>query len=281
MSLIKDFVAGRTPPDLYETYLAEGLFMPWADELIDASQPAGNCLDIACGTGVVSRKLSDQRQVSRIMSIDVAPPMIEKAQALQSENGLAPKAEFQVASALDLPFEDDCFDAAFCQQGLQFFPDKVAALNEAARVLKPDGEMHFAVWTSANDGNPVFGAFEEVVAQHLGADLLPFGPFSFGDRSALEATLDAADIKVSSLERRDLTVTLPDARSMVLFDLMFLGRPDQDGALQPVIDPEDEGGDAVIEQMIQELADATSQFAGKDGGLTALSSAHLVVAQKS
>ncbi|MEP2989980.1 MAG: class I SAM-dependent methyltransferase [Parasphingorhabdus sp.] len=281
MPLIRDFVAGRTPPDLYETYLADGLFSPWADVLIEAARPTDVCLDIACGTGVISRKLAELSEVSQIQAIDVAPPMIEKAIALQKEKGLAPKVNFQVASALDLPFEDDTFDTAICQQGLQFFPDKAAALKEAIRVLRPGGTLAVAVWTAANDGNPVFGAFENIVADHLGSDLVPFGPFSLGDRDEIEKIAESANLCIDSLKRRELLTKLPDVRSFVLFDLLFLGRPGSDGSLQPVVDPEDPDGDAIIEKIIDELTARTAQHMGIDGGLEALTTAHILTFTKS
>lgn len=280
MSLITDFVAGRTPPDLYEAYLVEGLFAPWAEVLIDTVQPTGQCLDIACGTGIISRKLSELPQVTGVQAIDVAPPMIDKARALQKANNWALKADFQVASALELPFDANSFDAVFCQQGLQFFPDKPAALKEAARVLKPDGVMIFGVWTSANDGNPVFGAFENIVAEFLGEDLVPFGPFSFGSQDSLRNVAQEAGLQVESLERQELIASLPDIRTLVLFDMLFLGRPAPDGSLQPVIDPKDPDGDAIIEKIIDQLSQKTDAYLGTDESLKAPTTAHIMVMRK-
>jgi ubiquinone/menaquinone biosynthesis C-methylase UbiE len=280
MPLITDFVADRALPDLYETYLVEGLFAPWAEVLIDTVQPAGQCLDIACGTGIVSRKLSDLSQVTGVKAIDVAPPMIDKAVALQKEKDWAAKVDFQVASALELPFEENSFDGIFCQQGLQFFPDKPAALRESARVLKPNGAMIFGVWTSAHDGNPVFGAFENIVAEHLGQDLVPFGPFSFGNEGSLRNVAEEAGVRIERLERHELIASLPDVRTLVLFDMLFLGRPAPDGSLQPVIDPKDPDGDAIIEQIIDQLSQETDSYLGTDGSLKAPTTAHIMVARK-
>lgn len=280
MPLIRDFVADRSPPDLYETYLAYGLFSPWADLLIESAKPSGPCLDMACGTGIVSRKLAELTGVTTVQAIDIASPMIEKAKAIQQEQGLADKVNFQVASALDLPFEDETFETALCQQGFQFFPDKSVALREAIRVMKPGGTLAISIWTSAQDGNPVFGAFENIVAEHLGSDLVPFGPFSFGNRDALEKLVKVQNLKIESLDRRELTVQLPDVRSLVLFDLLFLGRPGPDGSLQPVVNPEDPDGDMMIEKIIDELSEQTVSYVGTDGSLKAMTTAHILVARK-
>lgn len=279
MSLISDFIANRTPPDLYETYLSDGLFMPWADALIEAVDARGECLDIACGTGVVSRKLSDLPQVDSLSAIDVAPPMIAKAEALQQEKGYAPRAVFELASALDLPFDDNMFDVALCQQGLQFFPDKVLALREAARVLKPGGYFGGAIWTLAHDGNPVFGVFEDILARNIGNDIVPIAPFSFGDPDEIQTIAEQAGLDVEAVERREMVTTLPAVRDFVLFDVIFLGRPGADGTLQPVIDPQDDAADELVETIIAEMTDAVRQYVQDDNRLKSLTTAHFLIAR--
>ena len=47
--------------------------------------------------------------------------------------------EWRVGSATDMPFVDATFDCVTCQHGLQFIPDKVAALSEMHRVLADRG----------------------------------------------------------------------------------------------------------------------------------------------
>lgn len=275
MTLINDFLADRTLPDLYQTYLSP-LFETWSNVLLSSLPPDGRVLDIACGTGIVSRRMSGQPGVQSVTGIDVAPPMLEKAKQLsQTHENIA----FQLASADSLPFADDHFQTAYCQQGLQFFPDRVGALKEARRVLIPGGRIALAVWTSAPDGNPVFGAFEEIVARELGKDLVPFGPFSLGDRANLETAAAEADLKIMSLEKREQMSMLPDPRSLVLFDMLFLGRPGPDGAMQPLFDPDDPANDPKIEAIISQLTAATSQYASDDGALFAPGSAHILVAK--
>lgn len=253
--------------------------MPWSDPLIEAVAASGACLDIACGTGVVSRKLSDLPEVATISSVDVAPPMIAKAETLQREKDYALRAKFQVASALELPFDEDIFDVALCQQGLQFFPDKVLALREAARVLKPGGRLGAAVWTSAHDGNPVFGAFEDILARNIGSDIVPIAPFSYGDPEEIRSVAEQAGLDVQAVERREMITTLPAVRDFVLFDVIFLGRPDADGALQPVIDPEDDTADELIETIIAEMTDAVHQYVQDDGTLKSPTTTHFLLAK--
>lgn len=275
MGLISEFVDGRTPPDLYDAYLST-LFTPWAETLIETSPPAGRVLDIACGTGIVSRALAEQNDVSTVDAIDVADIMVEKAAALSTA---FLNLKFQTASALDLPFDDNTFDAAYCQQGLQFFPDKARALMEARRIVKPGGAITFATWTFGADGNPVFGSFEQIIERRFGAGLTPFGPFSLGEKNDIEAIAKEAGAKIISLKRYDKVCRLPDIRTLVLFDSLFLGRPGDDGGLQPLFDPTTDDDDETIEAIIEELDDAVAAFRQSDGTLLAPSAAHILVVE--
>ena len=276
MALIEEFVADRSPPQLYQAYLAP-LFETWSDALVAALPPIGRVLDVACGTGIVSRKIARQPGVERVVAIDIALPMVEAARAYTNADA---NIEFHQASAEQMPFESNSFEAAYCQHGLQFFPDKVLALNELGRLLKSGGRAAIAVWTSARDGNPVFAAFEQVVAEELGSDLVPFGPFSFGDATQVEAVADKSDLTLVSLEKQERPSLLPDARTLVLFDLLFLGRPDPDGSMHPLFDPSDATKDSQIESIIARLTQATAQFRQSDGRLLAPSTAHVLVLEK-
>ena len=73
-------------------------------------------LDVACGTGALSRRLAQAG--ASVTGIDLAPPMLAVARELSE--GIA----FIEGSADALPFPDDSFDVVTCQQGLQFFPDR-------------------------------------------------------------------------------------------------------------------------------------------------------------
>ncbi len=132
--------------DRYQTVLVPVIFEPWARESIRRAKPkAGEqILDLACGTGVVSRQLAGipQSQLS-IIGVDHSDQMLGVARSVAKKEGL--EIEWIEADAADLPFSDGIFDLAFCQQALQFFPDRAAALQELHRVLKPGGRAVFCV----------------------------------------------------------------------------------------------------------------------------------------
>jgi len=280
VTIITEFVAGRTPPELYERYLAPAIFLPLAHELIKRIEPAGDVLDVACGTGALSRVLARSSGVERIAGVDVAPDMVDLAQEFAEDGGYASRSDIRVASAEDLPFPDGAFDVCLCQQGLQFFPNRSVALSEARRVIKPGGTFGAAVWTRASDGNPIFEAYEKVVGQQVGSDLVPLGPFSFGDGDELSRVVRDAGLSDVEIVRHSFETTLPNARTLVLFDLLFLGRPAADGSMQPIIDPDDPSADAIVTKIIKDVETATESFRQPDGRLQAQMTTNIVFAQK-
>ncbi|PWE16711.1 hypothetical protein DDZ18_10905 [Marinicauda salina] len=279
MTRIADFMAGRSTAEVYEARLAPGVFAPWAERLTTEAPEGAACLDIACGTGVVARAIA-RRDPSgaEIAGTDVAEPMIAEATRLAAAEGLADRIAYHAAPADALPYDDDAFDAAFIQQGLQFFPDKPAALAEARRVLKPGGRLVAAVWTAV-DGAPVYAAWEAAVADRLGADLTPLKPFSLGDADALRTLVEDAGFAVRSLERESLMTRLPDLETLPLFDIRFLARPDADGTLTPIVDPDDPASDAVVAGLIEAFAARLGDHLRADGTLVAPMAAHVVTAE--
>jgi SAM-dependent methyltransferase len=100
-------------------------------------------LEIAAGTGVVTRKLAAMLPQSvSIVATDLNQAMLN----LAAEVGTEQPVEWRQADAMQLPFEDKAFDAVLCQFGVMFFPDKARAFAEARRVLKAGGLLIFNVW---------------------------------------------------------------------------------------------------------------------------------------
>jgi ubiquinone/menaquinone biosynthesis C-methylase UbiE len=128
--------------ELYEHCPARYILGPWAPLLVDAANLAldERVLDVACGTGVVTRIAAKRvGPTGRVVGVDLNPGMIAVAQSLPAPAGA--RIEWLERSALDLRLEDASFDVVLCQQGLQFFPDKVVALREMHRVLNHGGRL--------------------------------------------------------------------------------------------------------------------------------------------
>lgn len=141
----RDKVFAGPIPSMYETYLVPLLFEPYAADLARrlASRSPGRVLEVAAGTGVVTRALASAlpERVS-IVATDLNQPMLDQASTLGTQRPV----EWRQADAMQLPFQDGTFDAVVCQFGVMFFPDKATAFSEAHRVLRPGGVLIFNVW---------------------------------------------------------------------------------------------------------------------------------------
>jgi SAM-dependent methyltransferase len=132
-------------PETYEKYLVPLIFETYAEDLARRAvrlAPA-RVLEIAAGTGVVTRRLAAQLPVgTTIVATDLNPAMLEHAKAV----GTPRPVEWQPADAQSLPFPDGSFDLVVCQFGVMFFPNRVKAYAEMRRVLAAGGTLLFNVW---------------------------------------------------------------------------------------------------------------------------------------
>jgi len=171
-----DKVFAGSIPQLYDEYFVPLIFEPYAIDLSAraAARRPGRVLEIAAGTGAVTRHLAaDLPAGAAIVATDLNPGMIARAR----EVGAARPVEWQTADAMQLPFADATFDAVVCQFGVMFFPDRAAAYAEARRVLRPGGAFLFNAWDriEANE-------FADVVTATL-ATLFPGDPPRFMART--------------------------------------------------------------------------------------------------
>jgi SAM-dependent methyltransferase len=132
-------------PEVYDRYLVPLIFEPYAIDLARrvASLPLTNVLELAAGTGVLTRRLAMSLPRSVwIVATDVSPPMLEHAATV----GTCRAVEWRQADALSLPFDQGSFDAVVCQFGVMFFPERTRCYAEARRVLRRGGVFVFNVW---------------------------------------------------------------------------------------------------------------------------------------
>jgi ubiquinone/menaquinone biosynthesis C-methylase UbiE len=200
------------PAETYDSYLVPALFAPWSVELLRRAAPrAGEAvLDLACGTGVVARAVAPMvgRQ-GEVTGLDVSPSMLEVARTRAAAERLP--IAWKEGSALELPFPEQWFDLVVCQQGLQFFPDHLAALKEVRRVLRGAAvgrsRAVLAVWRDLAF-HPVFEALDTAARRHLGASFA--APFSLGSADELAALCADAGFRSTVVEPLSLTVTYQD-----------------------------------------------------------------------
>ncbi len=139
-----DKIFAGSVPALYDRYLGPMIFEPYA---LDLAERLGRLrpqriLEIAAGTGIVSRAIARELPDSAILATDLNQPMLDHAVSQTK----AVNVTYGQADAQALPFDDGAFDAVVCQFGVMFFPDKPAAFAAARRVLKPGGRYLFNLW---------------------------------------------------------------------------------------------------------------------------------------
>ena len=108
---------------------------------VGALEPGARVVDVGCGAGMDS--LIAARLVGpdgRVIGVDMTPVMLDKARQAASEAGLA-NMEFREGYAEALPVESGWADVVISNGVLNLMPDKAAALEEMARILKPGGRL--------------------------------------------------------------------------------------------------------------------------------------------
>ena len=109
-----------------------------AKHLLPHLRPGLRVLDFGCGPGTITVGLAKAVEPGKVHGIDMAESQISLARSA-AEAGGHTNVTFHVGSVLELPFEDNSFDAAHCHAVLMHVPDTQAALAEVKRVLKPGG----------------------------------------------------------------------------------------------------------------------------------------------
>ncbi|MFQ5692095.1 MAG: class I SAM-dependent methyltransferase [Nitrospinota bacterium] len=187
-------------PEAYERYLVPAVLAPLAEGLVElvSLKPGQRALDVACGTGIVARLAA--RRVGadgKVIGLDLNPGMLAVARSIPPPPP-PPGAsiEWQRGSADALGFADGSFDVVLCQQGLQYFPDKPAALREMRRVLVPGGRLALSV-VRPIEHSPGHAALADALERHVSSEaagILRAG-FGFGDAEALRALIAGAGFR--------------------------------------------------------------------------------------
>jgi len=114
--------------------------------LVDTAevQPGIRALDVETGTGFIARQLSIRiGPTGRVVGIDESDVQVEHARLGAKSAGLTMRAEWRIASAAKLPFDDEEFEIVTCGAAFHRLPTS-EFLSEAHRVLKPSGRLIIA-----------------------------------------------------------------------------------------------------------------------------------------
>jgi ubiquinone/menaquinone biosynthesis C-methylase UbiE len=206
-------------PELYERYLVPAITSLWARDLTERAKPVPGerVLDVACGTGAVTRLAAERVGQGRIVGLDLNTGMLAVAKTVAAN----PAIEWIEGSALDLPFDDASFDLVLCQLGLQFFPDRPLALKEMKRVLAPSGRMALSVY-SAIEHTPAAYAFVRALDRRLGPDAsrTKRAEHVFADADELATLVRAAGFRQVQVVTVTQRIIFPSVLDYVRFQLI-------------------------------------------------------------
>jgi len=188
-------------PQYYDGYMRHSLFEPFALELgRRVPADARRILEIACGTGIVTRRVREAAPDAEIVATD-----LNEAMTAYADGAVPGDITWQVADAQELPFEDSSFDVAICGFGFMFLPDKVKGFAEARRVLAPGGLLLADTWHGLED-NPSVAALAATLERLFPGDTPTFlqTPYGYGDHARIRDDMEAAGW--SDVELADVTL---------------------------------------------------------------------------
>ena len=197
-----------TAAELYQSFFVPSIATPVSGELVRtaALQPGNRVLDVACGTGVITRAAAEQvGPTGSVTGIDVAPDMLAVAKTVPA--GGAP-ITWQEGDAASLPVPDELYDVALCQMGLMFIEDRAGAVRELHRVLTPGGRV---VINTPGRIHPLFETMEQAITDNLDPGLGVFvrAVFSMHDPSVLANLLQEAGFSDVASKEYTATFDLP------------------------------------------------------------------------
>jgi SAM-dependent methyltransferase len=206
-------LSSRSPAEIYDMLFVPALFRQWGGRVAEAARigPGQRVLDVACGTGVLACAAAERAGADgQVVGLDPNPEMLAVARPKSA------RIEWRAGCAESLPFTDDSFDAVVSQFGLMFFEDRVAALSEMMRVLRPGGRLAVAV-CDAVERSPGYAALAMLLQRLFGEHVANAfrAPFVLGDTQRLLALCDEAGIADAMVTRHDGMVRFASIAAMI------------------------------------------------------------------
>ena len=254
----------RDAAEVYEKCFVPAIFGQWAPRMVDVARVAfgDRVLDVGCGTGVLARVAADRVGEGQVTGLDLNEDMLAVARRLR------PQLDWCQGDATALPFADASYDVVMSQFALMYFSDRIAALQEMMRVLRPGGRLAVAVWDSYERATG-YKDLTEIVQRRCGqaaADVLK-APFALGDKEMLLTLCKTAGIDDAVVVSRKGTITYPTIE--VFVETEVKGSP-----LEALLDAES------YQKVVQEAEEKLQQFCTDCGGIIMPMDASIVTAIK-
>jgi len=250
--------------EAYEAALVPAFFAQWAPILCDtACVNAGQqILDAACGTGIVARTAAERAGAAHVVGVDLNQAMLTVARRVRGD------IDWRQGDVAALPLADSSFDAVLCQMALMFFPDRITALREMARVTVPSGTVAVLVPASL-DAQPAYEPFVEVAARHAGREArsLLTTYFACGNLDELTGWFGQAGLRVTATVTHSGSARFPSADALVTTEV-------ESTPLGERISAE------VYDRIKRDAREVLAPFTADDGTLEAPFRVHVIAARR-
>lgn len=203
--------------EVYEKFFVPALFGAWPEKVLTAANvgTGQHLLDVACGTGILARAAVERvGEPSSITGLDLNDGMLEVARQK------APAIKWHQGRAEALPFEDNTFDVVASQFGLMFFEDRVRAIQEMMRTLRPSGTLTIAVWDSL-DNTPGYAAVVDLLKRLFGEQAAEGlrAPYCLGNTELLQTLMQDAGVSDAQVRTQAGTARFPSIQSWMYTDI--------------------------------------------------------------
>lgn len=175
-------------------------------------------IDIACGKGTTAVLLA-QKFGCQVVGVDISDELIDEAKKLARKSGVKDLTTFQVGDALALSFSDDEFDVAISQAMLILVGDKLKAIQEAMRVIKPGGS---AGWIELSWKQPPSEKFLDEATNEMCAYCMEnVNTFEAWEEIFKKAGVKNIVVEKNSMEFNGMKSMIADKGISKMFNVMF------------------------------------------------------------
>jgi ubiquinone/menaquinone biosynthesis C-methylase UbiE len=203
----------RSPAEIYDECFVPALFERWGPVMCELAGIASGqrVLDVACGTGALT--LVAARRVGKdgaVFGLDLNPDMLSVARRKSTQ------VQWREGQAEHLPFPDAHFDSVASQFGFMFFEDRVLALREMMRVLRPGGRLAVAV-CDALEHSAGYATLARLLQELFGQQVADAfrAPFVCGDPALLRSLCEQAGIAGAQVSQVAGTVRFASIAALV------------------------------------------------------------------